>query len=681
MNTQPTTCVIYSADRYWSRRLAAELALHDVGATIVSDRRRLFRKIDSTDRSAVVVDLLSPDSLQLIRAVRRHRPGRPVIACGKTRTSPFVDALQAEVFAVMDRSGPIESIASVIRSALTVPPETLPAAEPACARDTAAAINGGFPATSPADLPSPVPILRNPTPEAVTAYLEAWLQGIAARFGVLRSSLFLKDPDSGEFTAAIAINCTPEIRETRLPSNAALPTLLEKEAVTLTPDTAPPKLAAELTRLGAELVVPLLGDEGLIGWACLSQPVDGSRWHANRRREIAGEFVRMAGFLAQSRQAQTIGMLEPAVQVIGEALASGLIAVDDHARIIFINQVATRLLDLQSDIGPETKIEALGTAMADMVYQALAGNSVERRFTVPGRPQVLILAQVLPVVRSGRHMAIAVLREIIPEVSPEEAATQAAGREAVGDEDILWEQVAEGIAHQIRNPLVAIKTFAQLLPERYEDPDFRKEFGELVNREIERLNGLLNSIAALGRPLQLDRRPVDIHVLIKRGLNTALVRNNRTPLKKIEVQVPDHLPRVSADEGVLTEAFVQLFTNAIEAASQRETPQVRVSVQICPPPDTGLIGIQIEDNGPGIPQDIQKFVFSPFCSTKAHRMGFGLWTARRAIRAHGGSIEIGSSRGGTRIFVKLPFVTQKREPMSTQGRSQPNEEQTSADRG
>jgi len=633
MNTQPTTCVIYSADRYWSRRLAAELALHDVGATIVSDRRRLFRKIDSTDRSAVVVDLLSPDSLQLIRAVRRHRPGRPVIACGKTRTSPFVDALQAEVFAVMDRSGPIESIASVIRSALTVPPETLPAAGPAGARDTAAAINGGFPATSPADLPSPVPILRNPTPEAVTAYLEAWLQGIAARFGVLRSSLFLKDPDSGEFTAAIAINCTPEIRETRLPSNAALPTLLEKEAVTLTPDTAPPKLAAELTRLGAELVVPLLGDEGLIGWACLSQPVDGSRWHANRRREIAGEFVRMAGFLAQS------------------------------------------------DIGPETKIEALGTAMADMVYQALAGNSVERRFTVPGRPQVLILAQVLPVVRSGRHMAIAVLREIIPEVSPEEAATQAAGREAVGDEDILWEQVAEGIAHQIRNPLVAIKTFAQLLPERYEDPDFRKEFGELVNREIERLNGLLNSIAALGRPLQLDRRPVDIHVLIKRGLNTALVRNNRTPLKKIEVQVPDHLPRVSADEGVLTEAFVQLFTNAIEAASQRETPQVRVSVQICPPPDTGLIGIQIEDNGPGIPQDIQKFVFSPFCSTKAHRMGFGLWTARRAIRAHGGSIEIGSSRGGTRIFVKLPFVTQKREPMSTQGRSQPNEEQTSADRG
>ena len=681
MNAEPTTCVIYSADRYWSRRLAAELALHDVDVTISSDRRRLLRKIDSGHSSAVVVDLLSPGSLQLVRMLLQHRPGLPVIACGKTRTSPFMDALHTGIFAALDRGGPIQSIASVVRSALMFRPETSPGTKPTSEGEKQLDDTAGSPATIPALLPSPGLFLHNPTPEALTAYLEAWLQALSARFGVLRSSLFLKDPDTGEFAAAITINCTPEIRETKLRPDADLPTYLEKEATTLISGSAPRLLASQLARIGADLVVPLLGDDGLIGWAGLSRPADGSHWDANRRREIAGEFVRMAGFLTQSQQAAVADLLEPAIQVFGEALACGLVAVDSKARIIFINPVAARLLDLQPDIGPGSEIEALGTTMADMVYRALAGERVERRFNVPGRPQILILAQVLPVVRSGRRMAVAVLREIIPEVPSEESPTPEGGPKEVVDEDIVWEQVAEGLAHQIRNPLVAIKTFAQLLPERYQDPDFRTEFGVLVNREVERLNGLLNSIAALGRPLQPNRRPVDIHMLIKRGLNMALVRNKRAPLKKIEVHVPDHLPRIPADEEMLTEAFVQLFTNAIEAATQRKMPRISVSVQVCAPPDSGLIGIQIEDNGPGIPEDVRKFLFSPFCGTKAHGLGFGLCIARRAIRAHGGTIEIASSRAGTQVFVKLPFGAQKPETPSTQRRSQRNEEQAPADRG
>ena len=77
------------------------------------------------------------------------------------------------------------------------------------------------------------------------------------------------------------------------------------------------------------------------------------------------------------------------------------------------------------------------------------------------------------------------------------------------------------MSHEIRNPLVAIKTFAQLLPERFDDPDFRKNFNQIVVQEIDRLDKIVSQINAFAHPAELKMRPLDIRTPVKRGLELA----------------------------------------------------------------------------------------------------------------------------------------------------------------
>src|SRR5439155_19031245 len=113
---------------------------------------------------------------------------------------------------------------------------------------------------------------------------------------------------------------------------------------------------------------------------------------------------------------------------------------------------------------------------------------------------------------------------IIQDMTPEEALRQ---KQELVDRAAFWTDLAASMSHEIRNPLVAIKTFAQLLPERFEDPEFRRDFNEIVVQEIDRLDLIITQINNFAHPPELHFKPLDLRVPMKRAIELVRARSIR----------------------------------------------------------------------------------------------------------------------------------------------------------
>jgi two-component system, NtrC family, nitrogen regulation sensor histidine kinase GlnL len=228
----------------------------------------------------------------------------------------------------------------------------------------------------------------------------------------------------------------------------------------------------------------------------------------------------------------------------------------------------------------------------------------------------------------------------------------------------FWNDLAASMSHEIRNPLTAIKTFAQLLPERYGDAEFRSEFSSLVTREIERLNSLIDEINTFAHPPPIQMTMMSIGNAMKQAVALAYKRYPGSSVR-IDMQAENTLPPMLGDVGALEGAFSHLLINALESLDGRPKGQVVFSAHLAPSGgNQAIIQISIQDNGPGVPPAIRDNLFSPFCTTKARGMGLGLPIAQRTIIDHNGQINIESGEKGTRVIIELPVNHETQEDSS-----------------
>jgi signal transduction histidine kinase len=218
--------------------------------------------------------------------------------------------------------------------------------------------------------------------------------------------------------------------------------------------------------------------------------------------------------------------------------------------------------------------------------------------------------------------------------------------------------LAAGVAHEIKNPLVAIKAFAQLLPERYEDDEFREGFGAVVCDEVTRINRLIHALMDFANPARRSSSSVFVDELIERSQALLTSEAHKGGIE-ITVECEDSLPCVIGDSEQLHQVFLNLLQNAIQAL---EGTIRRIAVDIRRttvrrrdrPPAAGIL-VQISDTGKGIsPQDLQR-VFDPFFSRRDDGTGLGLAICHRIVENHGGTIGVDSVEGqGTTFSVVLP---------------------------
>jgi PAS domain S-box-containing protein len=218
-------------------------------------------------------------------------------------------------------------------------------------------------------------------------------------------------------------------------------------------------------------------------------------------------------------------------------------------------------------------------------------------------------------------------------------------------------QVAAGIAHEIRNPLVGIGSTASLLLEEFGEGDSRRDDLKTILKETRRLDRIVNQIVDYARPRDFLPVTFQLEGLLEESLQ---VLSNLVQQKAIQVHHhrPTHLAALHADRDQLKQVVLNILQNAIEAMPSNGTLHLSIVEELYEH-HHGL-RLKVEDSGKGIDPNVLSKIFEPFFTTGKHRgTGLGLAICRNIIEAHGGEIHAESQqRMGTTISVWLPCVCQ-----------------------
>ena len=209
--------------------------------------------------------------------------------------------------------------------------------------------------------------------------------------------------------------------------------------------------------------------------------------------------------------------------------------------------------------------------------------------------------------------------------------------------------LAAGMAHEIKNPLTAIKTFGEYLPERHNDPAFVKQFSEILDHEVNRIQRIVQELLTFAKPKPPQLKPVDLAPLINSTLN--LLSGD---LRKRQVQWTTNCQHngvtFKADSDQLRQVLINLIQNAADAMPGGGN--LTISTQA----NDGYLELIISDTGQGIPKELLPRIFDPFVTTKEHGNGLGLAMVHSIIQAHRGTIRAASTPGrGTTFTVRLPL--------------------------
>jgi signal transduction histidine kinase len=225
-------------------------------------------------------------------------------------------------------------------------------------------------------------------------------------------------------------------------------------------------------------------------------------------------------------------------------------------------------------------------------------------------------------------------------------------------------EMAAGLAHEIRNPLGAIKGAAQCLdpPAR---PGEEGEFLDVIVEEVNRLNGVVTEFLDYARPLKQSFGTVDINEVVARTIR--LIQNELPPALTLSVDLAATLPPVEGEPEQLKQVLINLVQNGIQALGGRGGV-IRVRTRGPEPlPDlrggADFVELEVTDDGPGIPTEQQPHIFVPFYTTKQKGTGLGLAICQRIVKNHGGSISVTSRVGeGTTFVVRLPALAPSTAP-------------------
>ncbi len=346
------------------------------------------------------------------------------------------------------------------------------------------------------------------------------------------------------------------------------------------------------------------------------------------------------------------------------SLEDGVIVVDRLGKVSFLNQAAEMLTQIPASQAlrqPCSLLFRKNSWLLDMVKKSQSpqhsGTRGEGDLATPWGPQVPVSLTVSPLQdRYGRFLgSILLLRDLTRRREMEEDLKRADRLATLGT-------LAAGLAHEIKNPLGGIKGAAQLLRREASGDPSIAQYTDIMIREVDRVNLLIEQLLDLSRPAKLNLLSLNIHEL----LDDVLLLE-RQSLQEQQVAVKKNydpsLPPIRGDRGQLTQVFLNLVKNALQAVKGQGcltvTTRIETGFHIREPgrKRENFIWVDVEDDGPGIREEDLPHIFSPFFTTKSNGTGLGLAICYRIIKEHGGLIRVESREGkGTSFKVSLPVA-------------------------
>lgn len=213
--------------------------------------------------------------------------------------------------------------------------------------------------------------------------------------------------------------------------------------------------------------------------------------------------------------------------------------------------------------------------------------------------------------------------------------------------------LAAGMAHEIKNPLTAIKTFTEYLDKKKNDPQFIQRFQTIVGGEVDRINRIVKQLLEFAKPSDLNLREGDIVGIVDDTLN---LLNNEMLRREIKVEKEySVLPSVKVDAAQIKQVLLNLFLNAMESIGTAGLITVRIADS-----GRGSIVLSVRDTGKGIDKEDLPHIFDPFFSRTDGGTGLGLSVVHGIVKKHGGIITAESLPGkGATFTIMLPVESKK----------------------
>jgi signal transduction histidine kinase len=331
------------------------------------------------------------------------------------------------------------------------------------------------------------------------------------------------------------------------------------------------------------------------------------------------------------------------------------VANELRGKLQSFGQRKASLEDLASFRAESQRLFDLGQALAKAHYDsrnlllARANHTLTQfRWLVVGSLGLLFLF--------GVALAAMVYREMIAPLRVKLVASQALieRNEKLASLGML----AAGVAHEIRNPLTAIKAALFIQQKKFQPGSEEYSDTKLVEREILRLERIVNDFLQFARPTEPEFTIIQGDMLlqeVQKLLAPQLAKNN------IQLIVEDSPPaRIKADAAQIKQVLINLVQNAADSISQNGTVKLRARQdrKHISYTDTNVVILEVSDSGKGIPPEVEKRLFDPFFTTKDNGTGLGLSIAAGIVRKHGGSLQYQTQVHRGSVFgIVLPQVT------------------------
>ena len=656
----PPVCILYTQDGSLVRRIRAFLRVI-AQVRHVSEPDRLDAVLQQASPVVLLADLRAKDASDLITQIHKEWPEVVITALGTLRSEPLREAEQSGIYAAEDLQLERRRFQALVLRAFEHLRLSLENRE----------LRGQSSLAPFSDQPrhfdlaerqaSSMPMLRFPRVFRRFANVEALLanlvESVADAASVTRVGIFSRIRQGDGYRLRAGLRCLPETYEVEYSERDPLVRWFEFHAHLIcrsnlahaTDLTQRTLMKRALDAFGAEVIVPLHARGQIIGWLFFGHRFTGQRleYHDLENLTLLAEHV--STVLENALLHEELTLQKTLAETLLKSIPPGIVATDEDAIIRWFNPTAEEILGLNAADVLNRPVEAAGSRLASFIRETLNAKShLPAQHWVDANTKRSLGIEARRLVDQQTPLgAVAVVHDL----TGEENLRQ---KQDLLDRAAFWTDLAASMSHEIRNPLVAIKTFAQLLPERFDDAGFREEFNVIVVQEIDRLDKIINQINDFAHPPELVMKPIDVRTPVKKALEVARGKfgTNGTP---IEIDLPNDLPRVLGDETALTEVFAHLVANAAEATFGQSKPRITLGARpIRAGQGTSGVVVTVQDNGRGIAPDLKDKIFSPFCTTKARGMGLGLPIVKRTVFDHNGRVDIDSNPHGTSVSVMLP---------------------------
>lgn len=659
MNTLPT-CVLYSNDSELTARftrIAAGIALlHPVSA-----EAELQQWINQFGDSVILADLRAPNCLAQLDSLSRRSPASVIIAIGADRSDPLRTAKSIDLFSTCGFDPDRREFKELLKQAL----------ECFRLRRKNALLQEELNMMSARPEPPRVAertLFSTPLQHFSKAQqnfdnldmlFDSVVEGLVATARVSRAGIFMKS-DSGDFYHYRAgTRCLATTQNLTVPSNDPFIHWMEMNTHLISRKTLEnifdaderAMLKFKLDALGAEIIIPLYAGGYIQGWIFVGQRATGIPFAIDDLEDLTGLADHISTTLEKARQYEETVLQKALAETLLHSIPFGIIACDEKGIIRWFNNTAADILKTGKLPIIGRPVEDLSSQIADMLNRAIGDlkNHDTCEWNDPASKRTLS-AETRCLLDNGTCVgAMMMLRDTTGTKLLKEKEKQL-------ERATFWNELASSMSHEIRNPLVAIKTFAQLLPDHYEEEEFRAEFSTQVTSEVDQLDHIINKLNEFANPPKPELKPIDIRRPIEHAVGR-IQSDFDHPHLKIHLSCDEGKMQVLGDRNSLEECVYHLLRNAAENLDNKPGSRINVVVKNRSHGNApATIQLNILDNGSGIDESVRNNAFSPFSTIKARGLGLGLPIAKRAVIDHNGQIDIETSHAGTSIIIAIPTL-------------------------